>query len=348
MATVKGTWKFNDELIAPAADIIEENINFTVNVDYSFFGTRITYVGICNGFEIYPEYTNLLNYIVVDSDPADIGLSFPTKVSPYSANGGWDSIYDETIRTITFASEQEVSDDFYAWFTANAVCLDVPPVVTITYNGTTIAYLIGRDSATLKCAGMKMDGDVVVDVAEIPETFEPSGTITITENGEHIVYDFEKAIVNVPATVVEGTKIPIGTWVGTIYFNTGNTVAETNELLGRLTYVQTPLLPRPIYPIFAYTSDGVTGVFIFAVDMGGGEYNITWASDLSGSSYVDIFQGQIDNVNNGFIMMGVGGITALFNGFNINFSSLSDFSGLAVGSENEKIKNVMSITPFVV
>lgn len=320
MATVKGTWKFNDKLIAPAADIIEENINFTVNVDYSFFGTRITYVGICNGFEIYVDYTNLLNYIVVDSDPADIGLSFPTNVSPYSANGGWDSTFDETIRTITFTSEQEASDVFYAWFTANAVCLDVPPVVTITYNGTTIAELIGRDNATLKCAGMKMDGDVVVDVADV----------------------------NAPAAVVEGTKIPIGTWVGTIYFNTGNTVAETNEILGRLTYVQTPLLPRPIYPIFAYTSDGMSGVFIFAVDMGGGLYNITWASDLTGSSYVDVFKGQIDNANNGFMTLGVGGITALFNGFDVNFSSLSDFSGLAVGSENEKIKNVMSITPFVV
>ena len=187
MATVKGTWRFNDELIAPAADIIEENINFTVNLDYSFFGMRITYVGICNGFEIYPEYTNFLNYNVVDSDPADIGLSFPTKVSPYSADGVWDSSFDESIRTITFTSEQEVSDDFYAWFTANTKRLS-----TITYNGETIASIVGGQTATLKCAGKKMESDVVVDVAEIPEIGGGSSgditvmPLTVTENG---VYD---------------------------------------------------------------------------------------------------------------------------------------------------------------
>ena len=161
MATVKGTWKFNDELISPAADIIEENINFTVNADYSFFGTRITYVGICNGFEIYPEYSNLLNYNIVDSDPADIGLSFPTKLSPYSARGGWDSSFDESIRTITFTSEQEVSAEFYDWFVANA-----QHMTAITYNGTVIASPEAGQTATIKCAGKKMESDVVVEVPE--------------------------------------------------------------------------------------------------------------------------------------------------------------------------------------
>lgn len=38
------------------------------------------------------------------------------------------------------------------------------PVATITYNGSTIASLMGGQTATLKCAGMKMESDVVVEV----------------------------------------------------------------------------------------------------------------------------------------------------------------------------------------
>ena len=47
---------------------------------------------------------------------------------------------------------------FYNWLTENAA----PLVATITYNGETIVELFKGQTATLKCAGMKMGGNVVV------------------------------------------------------------------------------------------------------------------------------------------------------------------------------------------
>jgi hypothetical protein len=65
-------------------------------------------------------------------------------------------------------------------------------MTAITYNGSTIATLNGGQTATLKCAGKKMESDVVVDVAEMSEIGGGSSgditvmPLTVTENG---VYD---------------------------------------------------------------------------------------------------------------------------------------------------------------
>ena len=62
----------------------------------------------------------------------------------------------------------------------------------IRYNGSVIASPEAGQTVTLKCAGMKMESDVVVDVAEIPEIGGGSSgditvmPLTVTENG---VYD---------------------------------------------------------------------------------------------------------------------------------------------------------------
>ena len=54
-------------------------------------------------------------------------------------------------------------------------------MATISYKGSTIATLEAGQSATLKCAGMKMDGDVVVEVAEQGESPLPIEISTETE-----------------------------------------------------------------------------------------------------------------------------------------------------------------------
>ena len=62
----------------------------------------------------------------------------------------------------------------------------------IRYNGSVIASPEAGQTVTLKCAGMKMESDVVVDVAEMPEIGGGSSgditvmPLTVTENG---VYD---------------------------------------------------------------------------------------------------------------------------------------------------------------
>ena len=65
-------------------------------------------------------------------------------------------------QTITFSTEQEVSAEFYEWFTANTK----PAAASIQYSGSTIANLFAGQKATLACEGMKMQTDVVVAVAE--------------------------------------------------------------------------------------------------------------------------------------------------------------------------------------
>ena len=74
----------------------------------------------------------------------------------------------------------------------------------IKYNGSVIASPEAGQTATLKCRGMVMESDVVVDAAaqiggtSIPEGYiKPSGTKVITENGTHDVKNYETADVNV-------------------------------------------------------------------------------------------------------------------------------------------------------
>ena len=66
----------------------------------------------------------------------------------------------------------------------------------IRYNGSVIASPEAGQTVTLKCAGMKMESDVVVDVAEMPEIGGGSSgditvmPLTVTANGVYnILYD---------------------------------------------------------------------------------------------------------------------------------------------------------------
>ena len=65
----------------------------------------------------------------------------------------------EPVQTIDFGNTpQTVSADFYNWLLANANHASA----SIIYNGETIVNLFPGQTATLKCTGMKMTGDVVV------------------------------------------------------------------------------------------------------------------------------------------------------------------------------------------
>lgn len=115
---------------------------------------------------------------------------------------------NEAYKTITFEGEQSVSQQFVDWLKSNATeVVEDKPLATITYNGSTIASILGGQKATLKCAGMTMESDVVVDVAEvdipegdIPEGYvKPEGALYISRNGTHDVTNFAEAVVNVKA-----------------------------------------------------------------------------------------------------------------------------------------------------
>lgn len=148
-----------------------------------------------------------------------------------------------------------------------------------------------------------------------------------------------------------GTAIPVGQTVDRIYFNTENTAEETNALLSQLTYVQTPLLPYPLYAVYANTVDGDAGSFVIVVDCGGGVYNISIIEFISTSAstvpYNSAF-GTNDIHRNGWWKTQVGNTFYFADCAKLRADgmTLTNFNGIPVGAENEKIKNVLSITPF--
>lgn len=169
---ISGKWKFNERLSYPAADIRE-----TV----SFSDHKGTYVGLV--FQLVGSMT----YIIDDH-------AVRAKYNAHSGGFG----EEEESRNIDFGTEpQTVSAEFYKWFTANAVSIDAeeePPIATIQYNGSTISNLFGGQTATLKCKGMKMEDDVVVEVAEVIGGGGSGGgdanivPLTVTENGVYDTY----------------------------------------------------------------------------------------------------------------------------------------------------------------
>lgn len=160
--TISGKWKFKDVLTAPSWG--HQEVLFTGQ--YDFEGTPIT--------------ANFTEFIVGDTS-ADVGIFYRLdSTTPTVPNEVWDSLgarppFDLVVykdlwlnhfgdyQTIDFGTEpQFVTAEFYNWLTANAS----QPCASITHNGEAIASLFPGQTATLKCAGMKMAGDVVVSVAE--------------------------------------------------------------------------------------------------------------------------------------------------------------------------------------
>ena len=158
MATLKGKWRFNETLVIPAADI-EQVVNFAtsgrLDGDDGVLYTTLN----CTSMLVKVDRATPLQYEVDSAIPE---WEYRPAYHPVYSNGvlGLYEFYDEGLRTIYFGeTEQEVSDEFYAWFTANAVLLHA---ATITYGDETIAVIDGGQTATLECAGMMMTANVVV------------------------------------------------------------------------------------------------------------------------------------------------------------------------------------------
>lgn len=199
--TVSGVWKFKDVLTQGGVNGAYANIDFTVTCDlnipampaYGFGGYSGTHIFTCTCISQEPNETGVgsVSFDFETAEPAlpdslaALGISVPSTKYVYQANAapnGWDdyaSMMGEGIKTIDFGTEpQIVSAEFYNWLTVNAT----QPMTSITHNGEAIASLFPGQTATLKCAGMKMAGDVVVAVAEqeVVEAVEDyDGTITI-------------------------------------------------------------------------------------------------------------------------------------------------------------------------
>ena len=148
----------------------------------------------------------------------------------YGTEEGWKTYeLGDGIKTIDFGTEpQTVSTEFYSWLTANAS----QPCASITHNGEAIASLFAGQTATLKCAGMKMAGDVVVSVAENIGGVGDANIVPLIV-GDVGTYDANSPVI-VTETFTGGTpditiRFP---FLGTLpYFKAKNLVA-TESIIG--------------------------------------------------------------------------------------------------------------------
>ena len=166
MATVKGVWVFND----------------TVDIDSMPFSTHVNFNSYASNE--YGEFTTLYGFSCISTRHTvnylfdlDGGL-YQTTV--YEETTGWNDVRS---KVVDFGStEQEVSDEFYAWFTANATRQADEPEeevgniqINIAENGTT----------TLATAGKYCDRDIDVVVTVDTETPYNEGV----EQGKQAEYD---------------------------------------------------------------------------------------------------------------------------------------------------------------
>ncbi len=118
MATLKGTWRFHDVLTYTGG--FQEDVTFSttaiVNIPDVYTGTHSF-----DCIKMVREYAGEgLAYYAEKIDPIIPGYDASGSSYVYSGDG-WNSIYGDGAQTITFPEEQEVSNEFYEWFTANAV-----------------------------------------------------------------------------------------------------------------------------------------------------------------------------------------------------------------------------------
>lgn len=234
-----GTYRFNDMLSIPSSDM-SQAIDFTGELnltedeyasifdslnrpgeDLTNFKKSSVYSATGFGLEIWGVNSFSLHYLVSSSSSYIISVEdgivyIPRGTDIYIGdydNGNSDWYFPA--QTITIPNDSEVSAEFYAWFTANAVLQggeDETPVASIQYSGSTIVSLEAGQTATLKCKGKVMKTDVVVEVDEQEEPILQEKTAT--ENGEVVPdtgYDgLSKVVVDVQNRAEE-------------WFNDGNT-----------------------------------------------------------------------------------------------------------------------------
>lgn len=154
----------------------------------------------------------------------------------------------------------------------------------------------------------------------------------------------------------EGTAIPAGEVVERIYFNTELPVEEMLAYLSQLTYVQTPLLEYPLCAIYANTTDGQTGIFIVASKLSDTNYVINLVTNVTEKDFVLLYGTPfVDSGDMGYyngwhkardFKHNSADFDLVVDSLGVYGASIADFNGIPVGAENEKIKNVLSITPF--
>lgn len=159
----------------------------------------------------------------------------------------------------------------------------------------------------------------------------------------------------------EGTAVPADKSVERIYFNTANTREQTNALLSQLTYIE-GVMEYPMHIIYANsaisTSKGWADCLILALKDGDNymleELFMNSGGDIDAQYFYNSNNAEWEQTNGWY-----GAPKNWYDGLQCDFYSVdsifvacagslnsSAIDGIPIGAENEKIKNVLSITPF--
>ena len=149
---------------------------------------------------------------------------------------------------------------------------------------------------------------------------------------------------------VEGTAIPVGVTVNKIYFNTNLSVEETNAYLSQLTYVDVGAgVPVHVVAHSAYGEKGVRCLLV-VLKIAENDYQICmFGADLQNTDFTTydshaFYKSITGGWEFGFVVAtDWNGVLSCIDWY---ANIYNDFNGIPVGADNEKIKNVLSITPF--
>lgn len=146
---LSGKWRFR-EVLTPPADAFRETLSF-LSGGASFNAMYTKTIADTTGFGLeFSGITASGGEIVSAYADGEYGDLF--------AVSGW---VDSGYRTVDFGTEPQLAGaDFYHWLTGNAE----RPKGVLLYSGETIAEVFPGQTVTIKCAGMKMEDDVVVRV----------------------------------------------------------------------------------------------------------------------------------------------------------------------------------------
>lgn len=129
----------------------------------------------------------------------------------------------------------------------------------------------------------------------------------------------------------KGTTVPNSGYIEKVYFNTSLSIEEVVNELEKLTYVLTPFLSHPVSPLL-FSENGSPVIFAVKGEYRGGIfYEINYSTDIINRVYEKVFSDSVGWKKDLCI---------------INSSVIDIFSEIPVGTENDKISSLFSITQF--
>lgn len=192
MPSIKGLWIWKDELIVPSNRI-------TQSVNFALFGKKGIGIVIKSSldnlhFRVYSFDETTGKYSITITNP--IGYYYTaTETAPI----GW--LYD-AYKIIDFGNiEQDVSQEFFDYFTENAVYQGVSkvPNVKVMYGNTEISST-DIQSTTLSYKGKLMESDVVIGAHILPTLTAP----TISIDGDTLSIQDEEGLATSFDILVDG------------------------------------------------------------------------------------------------------------------------------------------------